>query len=90
MTYNHYIYNNSTQTWDSWSTFGLAGPSDASSGAKDLIYLTSISTPANYRPEKYYKFKTTWVSTYSEKTEDEGSTINMEFWIRVYDACMDA
>ena len=42
----------------------------------------------NYRPELFYKFKTTWISTYSEKTVAEGSTLEQEFWIRIYDRCI--
>ena len=80
-TYAHYVYNNSTQLWDAFSGYNF----DKGTETDNQITIgVSAADYSSYRPEVYYLIKTTWTSTYSERTDGYMEEL---FYIRFYDAC---
>lgn len=78
--YNQYVWNNQTSAWDAITTADFY----RSQTDNQLTIGVASASYSLYRPEKYYKIKVVWSSTYSEQPTGSAEE---EFWIRIYDPC---
>ena len=82
------VWNENTLAWDDIATTVLPGDFTILSSKTTLRFNTDKAAIvySDYQPEKFYKFKKVWTSTYSEKAT---ATLEDEFEIRFFDPCYD-